>query len=267
VEGLSSTITIVGNIYAPVRSTPSRQDEFYERLGRLIDELETKYLFNEPELILMGDFNLPLEPDFISNVADKVRARNLSEYFSSLGLIDCWKTNDNRITQKSGQSRLDRVLFRLAGKYCEALTTDWTFTTSDHCLIMLVLKKAQKETRRVNKRITSLPAYVLNTAEDRESIRVGLNEYHSMMDEQWSASMKLEYLKVGLRTVVGECIKKKIKKEREELENIQTELERRMIYRRTPTLRCIEENRLEIDILFARRNNILESKKGQTNTN
>ena len=57
VEGLGGSITIVGNIYSPVRGLVAEQEDFYEKLGEQIEALETKYLFNEPNMILLGDFN------------------------------------------------------------------------------------------------------------------------------------------------------------------------------------------------------------------
>jgi len=94
VEGLGAQPTILCNIYAPVRSMNNAQAEFYVKLSSIIDELESKYILHEPELILMGDFNLPLESELNLNPVERVRAQNLTVLFSSLGLIDCWKNND-----------------------------------------------------------------------------------------------------------------------------------------------------------------------------
>jgi hypothetical protein len=54
------------------------------------------------------------------SVGEQNRARDLSEYFSSLGLIDCWKCNDDRITHRGRQSRLDRILYNLSGKFVDS---------------------------------------------------------------------------------------------------------------------------------------------------
>jgi hypothetical protein len=164
-------------------------------LGRHIDDLEMKYLYNEPDLILLGDFNLPLERAMNKNVGEQNRAGELSEYFSSLGLIDCWKSNDDRITHRGGQSRLDRILYRLNGNFIEKLQTDWTFTTSDHCLLILKLVREENQNKKYNRRITSLPTYILNYKDDLEAIKKGMEEFHSMIDENWEASTKLEFLK------------------------------------------------------------------------
>jgi len=259
VEGLGEKLTIIGNIYAPVRSLVSQQEDFYEAVSKLIEEMESKYILYEPNLIIMGDFNIPFEPEMTKSAPEKARALALSEYFSSLGLIDCWKKDDTRITLKGGQSRLDRILYRTYEDVAETIGIDWTFTASDHCLVSLVLedKIRQNKTRRV----TSLPIYILNIAEEKSKIMDGLNEFHQMINDNWGAHTKLEFLKTGLRTVVGEVIKLRNRKEREELEKIQTELERRMVSSsRTISLRATEENTREVEILFNRRNAILESK-------
>jgi hypothetical protein len=259
VEGLGAKPTILCNIYAPVRSMNNAQAEFYAKLSSIIDELESKYILHEPELILMGDFNLPLESELNLNPVERVRAQNLTELFSSLGLIDCWKNNDDRVTHRGGNSRLDRILYRMHGNIDDSLSTDWTFTTSDHCLLIVEIKKEQPRSHR-NSRIIALPTYILQLQEDRQYIYNGLNDFKNMINEEWSGQMKLEYLKMGLRTVVGECIKNRSKKEREELDSIQKELEKRMVRRRTIPLRGIEANKVEIDLLFAKRNEILESR-------
>ncbi len=179
-----------------------------------------------------------------STAADKVRAQSLGEYFVSLGLIDCWKKEDDRITQKTGQNRLDRIMYRINDKYNESLQTDWTFTASDHCLLHLTLQKA---TKPLSRRIISHPTYILECKSDVEEIEKGMAELVAMCNNQWSASMKLEFLKTSLRTVVGECIKAKNKKDREELDQIQREIELKMVRRGTIPLHSLEQRKEEID--------------------
>jgi hypothetical protein len=87
-----------------------------------------------------------------------------------------------------------------------------------------------------------------------------MEEFHQMINIDWDASTKLEFLKTGLRTVVGECIKARNKKERDELDYIQKQLIQKMFPRRPLTLRGIEANKVEIDALFAKRDQIMESR-------
>jgi hypothetical protein len=60
VKGPGDEIASVGNTNAPVRSISTKQEEYYETLGKLIDELGVKYFYNQPDPILLVDFNLPL---------------------------------------------------------------------------------------------------------------------------------------------------------------------------------------------------------------
>jgi exonuclease III len=176
VEGLGNGVTIIVNIYAPVRSLMAQQIDFYETVGTLIEELESKYVYHEPDLIIMGDFNIPFEMSMSKNGPERARAQTLSEFFTSLGLIDCWKQSDNRVTLKGGQSRLDRILFRLTGSYVETLFTDWTFTNSDHCLLRLELEMSSQHRVR-SRRTVSLPTYILDIKEEKLEIAKGLEEY------------------------------------------------------------------------------------------
>jgi len=258
VEGLGDKLAIVINVYAPVRSLNNQQKIFYETLEMLIDELETKYVMYEPNLLIMGDFNLPLEPEMANNSSEKARARALSEYFSSLGLVDCWKQEDKRTTLKGGNSRLDRILYRIQNEVKATLKIDWTFTKSDHSMVNLMLE--DRMPRQRGRRIVSLPTYIMDIPTEKQSVIEGMLEFKNMIEEGWNSHTKLEFLKTGLRTVVGEIIKQRNRREREELEGIQTELERRMTFTRTISLRAMEENQNEIEVLFARRNNILEAK-------
>jgi len=258
VEGLGDKLTIIVNVYAPVRGLTSQQVSFYETLEKMIEEIESKYVMYEPNLVVLGDLNIPLEIDMINNPAEKNRAKQLSTYFSALGLVDCWKPNDDRITLRGGQSRLDRILYRINGEVKETLHLDWTFTKSDHCMVGLTLEDVK--VKRKSRRIVSLPTYILGIPAEKQKIIEGMVEFKEMMEEGWSVHTKLEFLKTGLRTVVGEVVKLRNKKDREELESIQLALERRMTYTRTISLRAMEENLQEIESLFARRNNILEAR-------
>jgi len=257
VEGLGDRPIIVCNIYSPVRSLAAEQEVYYERVGKVIEELEIKYINREPGLIILGDFNLPLEQNMNKNIAEQNRALNLSEYFASLGLIDCWKKGDDRITHRTGESRLDRIMFRLNGKHDEILQTDWAFTTSDHCLLQLTL---QKKFKIPSRRTVSLPTYILECKTDVEYIENGMTEFFEMCSDQWSASMRLEFMKTSLRTLAGECVKYRNRREREELDRIQRELQSKMVMRGSVSLHSLESRKEEIEQLFIQRNTILERK-------
>ncbi len=139
-------------------------------------------------------------------------------------MIDCWKKDDERITQQSGQNRLGRIMYRLKYKYNGTLLTDWTFKLSDHCLLQLTLKP---ELRQPTRRTVSLPTYIL----EDERIEKAMIDFVEMISEHGTASLRLEFLKTSLRSVVGECSKDRNRREKVELEKIQRELQLKMTIR------------------------------------
>ena len=173
VERLETQITIIANIYLLVRSLAREQENFYESLRHIVEELEQKCILHEPNLIILGDFNLPLElgkESHNNNENELERAtRSLAECLGAHGLTDCWKSGDDRSTFKTGQSRLDRKMYRFNKGYQENLETVWTFTTSDHCLLKLSLLTAKE--RSMNVRIVSLPAYLLDNEDAVKMVR------------------------------------------------------------------------------------------------
>ncbi len=260
VDGLMSHSTIIANIYAPVRSLGREQDNFYKNLINIVDDLERKYLFNEPNLVILGDFNLPLElnRDCHNNDSELARARFISEKLVRINLTDCWKLNDDRYTYKTASSRLDRIMFRFENEYSEKLETDWTFTTSDHCLLKLKLNRARGTQSR--SRVTSLPTYLLDNKEAVRLIHDKMAEMVADSMDCWEPKTKLEYLKMCLRTVVGEVTKFYNKKVNEELEEIQKNITWRMDRARWLPLFALEENNLQLDLLFTKRNLILDER-------
>ncbi len=89
---------------------------------------------------------------------------------------------------------------------------------SDHCLLQLTL---QKKFKIPSRRTVSLPTYILECKTDVEYIENGMTEFFEMCSDQWSASMRLEFMKTSLRTLSGECVKYRNRREREELDRIQ----------------------------------------------
>jgi hypothetical protein len=260
VEGLTVHIAIIANVYSPVRSLGREQDRFYEHLMTIVDELEQKYLFNEPNLMILGDFNLPLELNRNShgNDLERERAKSLVEHFDSKGLIDCWKLNDERYTFRTAQSRLDRILYRMNTVYMEELETDWTFTNSDHCLLKLSLCSTRG--KAVHTRVVSLPMYLLENEEAVKMINDKMTDMASDCLDHWEPGMKLEYLKMSLRTTVGEVTKLLNKRVNDDLEAIKKSITWRMGRMRSLPLHAWEENNMQLELLFTRRNLILDER-------
>jgi len=260
VEGLTMHTAIVANVYSPVRSIGREQDEFYNNLINIIEEFEGKYLFNEPNLIILGDFNLPLEThaNYHSNETEVRRARTLAGLLEGKGLIDCWKDSDARFTYKTTKSRLDRIMYRVDYECSEKLETEWTFVNSDHCLLKATLNPAR--VNPVLNRVVSLPTYLLENSEMLQMMRTKMAEMVNDTIDHWEPRVRLEYLKMCLRTVTGEVVKYHSKRINDELEGIQKNICWRMNRINSLPLHAHAENNLQLELLFSKRNLILDER-------
>ena len=85
------------NVYAP-NKTPD-QWSFYDKLNNYIE----KYVANaELRLIVGGDFNVPLNPDFDcsgGNLSRKDSVRNIQDLCLDFDLVDIWRVR-NRQTER-----------------------------------------------------------------------------------------------------------------------------------------------------------------------
>jgi exonuclease III len=259
VDNLLMHPTILANVYSPVRSNGREQENFYNDLFSIIEELERKYLFNEPNLIILGDFNIPLElSSHRSNDCEVKRAKKLMESIEQKGLMDCWKDGEDRFTYKTARSRLDRITYRLDFDFNEKLETDWTFTISDHCLLKVTL--TSKSSGPAQSRVISLPTFLLENEELLKMMKEKMSEMAQESADHWEPKVKLEYLKMCLRTVVGEVTKYHNNKVNKELADIRKGISWRMNHISSLPLCAHAENDLQLDLLFTRRNLILEER-------
>ena len=79
--------------------------------------------------------------------------------------------------------------------------TDWSLSMSDHAAIEIGLKF--KEDKLVSKsKITRLDPSLLKDREEKEKIIVEVEAMLNEMGDGWNPHLKLEYLKMCIRTVV-----------------------------------------------------------------
>jgi hypothetical protein len=180
------------------------------------------------------------------------------ERLEQKGLTDCWKENDSRFTYKTSRSRLDRILYRLDYEVCEILETDWTFTNSDHCLLKAFLTPSHSGP--AHSRVVSLPTFLLENEETLNMMKAKMDEMVKESLDHWEPKEKLEYLKMCLRTVVGEVLKYHNRNKNKELEEVQKGISWRMSRINSLPLYAHADNDLQLELLFTKRNLILEER-------
>ena len=202
-ENESSKI-IVGNVYYP--NDHKEAINFSEIIYGKI--MEFQYRTVEAYTCLMGDMNQCFSSeDSVNRVGSKseielakiTRANN-----ETCGLIDSY-----RILEKSGgftwrrgncYSRLDYILVseELREKIVK-VGLDWCVEKSDHAAVICNLKVVNNIKKGLG--TVRLNAEILKNPETAREVEKQLKEFLDQTPEEWNPHTKLEYMKVGIRSV------------------------------------------------------------------
>ena len=195
---------IIANSYFPNdhRSAIDKAEELYMKI------LETKFKFDEHIIISGGDFNVCLtEHDQLNRKIasqEKELAFVVSENNKVLGLKDSFRTIHPKagFTWKRGliYSRLDYVFVSTEIVACiKCAKVDWAFESSDHAAVILNFKLENEQVRGPG--LTKVNVKLLNNKESKKNIEHELEEAMKQADVGWNPHLKLEFLKVMIRSI------------------------------------------------------------------
>ena len=215
------------NVYAP-NKTPD-QCNFYVKLNKYIEE----YVANkELRLIVGGDFNVPLNPDFDcsgGNLSRKDSVRNIQDLCLDFDLVDIWRVRNpqtKRFTwrQKSPfiQRRLDYWLISDCCQEDIEKSDIVPSINSDHSAITLHLNSIAKQRHgpsfwKFNGSLVNDVNYVTLI---NESVPTWLNEFKDIGDKR----LLWDLIKYKIRQVTIKYSKKKAHKKREKISEIEASL-------------------------------------------
>jgi hypothetical protein len=202
---------LVSNIYAP-NGYDEDKLEFFHSAFQHIGQWDGN-------IIVGGDFNLTLyEADRHCRGVTQAELRIgdvVKNYISDLDLTDCWLGNSGYTWRRhKTMSKLDHIYTRLDSYSCTQLTTNWTFTQSDHACVIAVMVHQQKVTRR-NDHVKLDNSVVTNPASLAE-LREYLAEQIGLA-ENLNPHMKLDFIKMTIRTKALEIMARKKRKENDQL--------------------------------------------------
>jgi exonuclease III len=197
---------ILTNVYFP--NDHKQSVRFAEEVYLKILEVQNKY----PEHLtcLAGDFNLCVsKADSINRkrtsneqlLADVIISNNkvtrLTDAYRQMNKEDGYTWN-----RGTCYSRLDYIFVsnEIGNKITKA-KTNWAFEMSDHAAVEIVVALEQK----VNKGpgITKLNIKILEDPKIAAQIGMEIEEMMTQTSETWNPHMKLEFLKVAIRTVIS----------------------------------------------------------------
>jgi len=216
--------TIIMNLYAPNGFGIDKFDFFVEAF-----DIIAAY---DCDVLIAGDLNVTLRPSDRFNrgvtQAEERLAAVLLDYLEDLNLCDEWSfaKKSGSYTWKRGDrgdtmSRLDRVFSRLTGFKHKAITTDWTFTTTDHAAVTVEYVAINKKVYR-NEHI-KLDDAVVKNASTLQELRTYLYEQLTYAGNM-NPHMLLEYTKMTIRTKALDIMARSRRAMVSELNNINDDI-------------------------------------------
>ena len=198
---------IIANAYAPSGYDADKLT-FFEDLIGLISDAVTNY--NCENVLLAGDLNLVFSPEEVKNRLysnpEKRIATAVSVMFRDLNLTDGWNSTQSThftwTTSRTGQqsfSTLDRVLYNQANWQLVDKKVDWGFSVSDHAAVIAAFKRVVAQPNR-NIMIPRLDPRLLLDPEGRRMLEDKFRELAEQASPDWNPHVKLEYLKMCLRS-------------------------------------------------------------------
>ena len=208
---------IVANIYAPNPNTNAKI-EFFEEVFNKVHELEER--FNCNNTLILGDFNLTFNALEMKNrnysTQEKRIASTVTNLMNGTGLEDIWHKKASFTWRRPNTdcfSTIDRILFSKAILQLQSCVVNWSLSFSDHAAVEagFVFKDRPAKTRT---RIPRIDPSLLKNSELSAKLKEGVEEMILDMPGNWDPHMKLEFLKVSIRTVA-----EKLQAERNRAEN------------------------------------------------
>jgi exonuclease III len=179
---------------------------FAEKMYLKVLEMQAKY--PNHITICAGDYNLSMmtDKDLLNrkrSKSEQLLAENIKENNNVAKLVDTYRSqNQNEgFTWNRGTcySRLDHIF--ISADSIKRVKKNWCLEKSDHAAVtvdFLNVEKLQKGPGivKVNTKILDDQKVVLEVAREIEQLM-------SQVDESWNPHSKLEFLKVGIRTVIS----------------------------------------------------------------
>ena len=218
---------IVVNLHSPCAHNKDKIN-FFETIKREIDNLTTKN--NEAKVIVMGDYNTTFNNNerqgTIRSKAEIKTANSINRIMDDLHLKDCWEgVSNNAMTWRHGDkmSRLDRIQWSSDLNFkIKQLETDWSYTQSDHCAVVIKIGETFK--RKFDK-IVRIDTFFMNNVLLKHKFITELNHKIGQLHEtDMNPHQRLEYLKMSIRSTALEIASNHKKEQIANIQNLRRDI-------------------------------------------
>ena len=257
---------IVANVYAPNGNNQEKITFFEKVLEKIYEAQES---FDCDNIFLAGDLNLIFHSGEIKNrqySANEQRvAREVGLIFEECGLIDAWKGKRGFFTWRRANtdtfSCLDRVLYRKDKAILENIDTNWALSLSDHAAVRCYFSFPSEE-ESCRSRISRIDPTLLQNEETRKKFVMLLEEKQREILSHWDPHMKLDYIKMCIRTIAEQLQAERKKVEKSEEQMLNEELEISMRALEHPDTRGLDKDKIieHVENLRIRKEILVEEK-------
>jgi len=218
---------VVANVYAPNQHCGEKIELFQKVLDQIYELGE---LYDCMNVLLLGDLNVIFNEAEARNRTfgrnEKRTAKALKDLLDDAELQDCWKGNTQFTWQRANSeifSCLDRIFYRKTQLELKLIETNWSLSCSDHAAVEAFFDLPKKEESRRDRLIRLDPSLLKNETAKKQIVE-GLWDFVRQIPDSWNPHMKLEFIKVGIRTVTEKVQAEIKKKNRTEEEMLNEEL-------------------------------------------
>ena len=211
-DSLNRAEVILVNVYAPNGFDDAKLTFFDDLVERVS---ETMINYNCNNVILAGDLNIVFSERETKNrlisSAEKRIAESLKEMFNHLNLEDGWEKVPSEFTWNSSRtgiptfSTLDRILYTKDHFKLLMQTTNWALSLSDHAAVEASFELREGRPNNKNSQISRLDSRLLTDPEGCQHLESRFRELHDQAMPEWNPHVRLEYLKMCVRTAANDA--------------------------------------------------------------
>jgi len=244
---------VVGNGYFPNDHKVASKfgTEYYNQMK------ECQIAYPENYMVTMGDYNSCLgQLDSMNRLRTKVElelVNTINGENKACELIDSYRHQhrEGGFTWSRGScfSRLDYIFVSnyLSGRINKA-EVNWSFEKSDHAAVTCYLKI--EESVEKGPGITRINSKLLEDDKIREEIRTNIRELVDQIVPTWDPHLKLEYIKMAIRTAFAESATINNKAKKDEIRDLEEQINSLKKYRemsaRVSSEDCEKSNKIDV---------------------
>ena len=220
---------VVGNVYFPNDNREAIRfgEEYYNKL------IQVQSSHPEYYTVSMGDYNTCFKSeDYISRLTSKKElelVKSIEVNNDASELVDAYRTmhKEGGFTWNRGKcfSRLDYIFVAkyMIGTLVRA-ELDWCLDSSDHAAVKCQFKFERLEQKGPG--IARLNTKLLENDNIKEEIIKEISELETQVDVSWNPHVKLEFMKMSVRSAFSNAASKINKTKRDEIEELEIQINR-----------------------------------------